>query len=350
MRAWTLVENGRPLECVECATPEPTGQQVVVETTHCGVCHSDLHIHDGVYHLGKGRTLKLADRGMKLPLVMGHEVVGRVVAVGPKAKGVKVGDLRLVFPWQGCGQCDRCMNGREHMCLTPLTLGVIRGGGYGSHVLVQRPDHLINIDGLNPAVAATYACSGVTVYSAIKKALPLPPKAPVVVMGAGGLGLNAIHILRAIGHEAVIAVDIDPAKREEAAKAGASKTLDGKDDNLAGRIIEAAGGSVEAVIDLVGSSETANAGLATLVKGGKLVLVGLFGGDITVDLPLIPLRAVSIMGSYVGSYQELTELVELAKAGKLKPLPVSLRPHSKPNEALEELRSGAVRGRLVLAA
>lgn len=349
MRAWALVETGRPLECIDCQTPEPTGTQVLVETTHCGVCHSDMHISDGIYKLGGGRVLRLKDRGMTLPVVMGHEVVGRVVALGPEAKGVKIGDLRLVFPWAGCRHCDRCRGDREHMCLNPRTLGVMQAGGYGSHVMAAHPDHLIDIAGIDPAVAATYACSGVTVYSAIKKALPLPSDAPIVVMGAGGLGLNCIHILRAIGHEAVIAVDADPAKRQGALDAGATKALHADGGDLASRIVEAAGGPVEAVIDLVNTTDTAEAGLQSLVKGGKLILVGLFGGDLTIDLPLVPLRAVSIIGSYVGSLKELNELVALAREGKLKPLPVDMRPHNRPNEALDELRKGAVRGRLVMA-
>lgn len=350
MKAWVLVANGQDLECRDAETPQPKGTEVLVETTHCGVCHSDLHIQDGEYKLGRGRVMNLKDRGMVLPLTMGHEVVGRVVAFGPDATGVAVGDLRLVNPWIGCGACARCAAGRNNMCLSPQTIGVLKGGGYGSHVLVPSADHLLDIEGIDPAIAATYACSGLTVYSAIQKVMPLPPQAPIVVMGAGGLGLNAISVLKALGHEAILVVDIDEAKRAEASKAGASAVVDGSGEGLSERLLAAANGvPIEAVIDLVGSSETAEAGQAVLAKGGTLVVVGLYGGDLTIDLPMLPLRALSVRGSYVGNLQELTELIALAKSGKLKPLPVSRRPHDEPNEALADLRAGKVKGRLVLA-
>ncbi len=348
MKAWTLVETGHPLECIDATTPEPTGTEVLVEVTHCGVCHSDLYMVDGFYSLGGGRKLSLKDRGMALPLVMGHEVVGRVVKLGPEATGVAVGDLRLVFPWAGCGECARCRAGRENMCMQPRTIGVLRAGGYGSHVIAARPEHLIDLEGVDPAVAATYACSGVTVYSAIKKAMPMEPDEPIVLFGAGGLGINAIMILRALGHRAIVVVDIDEAKLRDAIAAGASATVNGNAEGLTERIVAAAGHPVDAVIDLVNSTQTTTAAMAALAKGGKLILVGLYGGDLRIDLPLIPLRAVSIMGSYTGNLAELRELIQLAKTGKLKPLPVATRPHSQPNEALAELRGGKVTGRLVL--
>jgi alcohol dehydrogenase/propanol-preferring alcohol dehydrogenase len=348
MQAWSLIETGQPLQRTESQTPEPTGTEVLIEVTHCGVCHSDISMVDGFYELGGGRKLSLKDRGMALPLVMGHEVVGRVAKLGPDAKGVKVGDLCLVFPWAGCGTCARCRSGRENMCLQPRTIGVLRSGGYGSHVMAVRPEHLIDISGIDPAVAATYACSGVTVYSAIKKVMPLEPDEPIVVVGAGGLGMNAIMTLKALGHRAIVVVDIDESKRKLAVEAGASATVDGTAEDLAGAIVAAAGRPVEAVIDLVNNSKTATAGAAALVKGGKLILVGLYGGSLSLDLPLVPLRAISVIGSYTGNLAEMKELIELARSGKLKALPVATRPHDHANEALAELRSGKVRGRLVL--
>jgi alcohol dehydrogenase/propanol-preferring alcohol dehydrogenase len=110
MRAWAVIEAGKPLQEIEIPTPEPTGQQVLLEITHAGVCHSDLHIWEGGYDLGSRGYLKLSDRGVKLPLAMGHEIVGRVLKWGPDANGagLKVGDNMVVFPWVGCGTCDAC--------------------------------------------------------------------------------------------------------------------------------------------------------------------------------------------------------------------------------------------------
>ena len=118
MRAWAVVENGKPLQELELPTPEPKGTEVLVEVTHCGVCHSDLHIWEGYYDLGGGKKMSLKDRGVTLPLAMGHEIVGRVAKLGPDAKGVKVGDLRIVFPWLGCGTCEKCLAEEDNMCLT----------------------------------------------------------------------------------------------------------------------------------------------------------------------------------------------------------------------------------------
>ncbi|MEY4859692.1 MAG: alcohol dehydrogenase, partial [Pseudomonadota bacterium] len=194
MRAWAVVEAGKPLQEINIPTPEPMGQQVLLEITHAGVCHSDLHIWEGGYDLGSRGYLKLSDRGVKLPLAMGHEIVGRVVKWGPDANdaGLKVGDHMVVFPWVGCGTCDACRDDEDNMCLAPKSLGVYQHGGYATHVLAPEPRHLVPVGNLDPALAATYACSGITVFSAINKVMPMPADEPIVVIGAGGLGLNAI--------------------------------------------------------------------------------------------------------------------------------------------------------------
>jgi len=348
MRAWAVVENGAPLQELEFPTPDPQGTQVLVEVTHCGVCHSDLHIWEGYYELGGGKRLSLADRGVVLPLAMGHEVVGRVVKLGLDAKGVSVGDLRIVYPWVGCGTCERCLGEEDNMCLTPRSIGVYQNGGYGTHVLAPNPRHLIDLGSIDPAVAATYACSGVTVYSAIKKVMPLSSDEPLVIVGAGGLGLNAIAILKALGHRNIVAADVSAEKRTAALAAGATKLVDASNEGVTQRIIEACGGPVLAVIDLVSSSISARFAFDALRKGGKLVQVGLFGGELSLPLPIMAIRALTVQGSYVGSPIELRELVELAQRGSLSPLPVTIVPRSQANDALMRLRDGRVTGRVVL--
>ena len=108
MKLWAVVENQQPLQCLEVADPEPAGTEVVIAVTHCGVCHSDLHFWKGSYNMGGGKTLTITDRGVTLPRAPGHEVAGRVVAKGPEASGIEIGDLRIVYPWLGCGRCFRC--------------------------------------------------------------------------------------------------------------------------------------------------------------------------------------------------------------------------------------------------
>jgi alcohol dehydrogenase, propanol-preferring len=351
MRAWAVIESGQPLKEIDLPTPEPKGSEVLLEVTYCGVCHSDLHIWDGYYDVGGGQKMSLKDRGVVLPLAMGHEIVGRVVKLGPDASGVKPGDVRIVFPWLGCGKCEKCLSEDDNMCtVAAKSLGVFANGGYGTHVIAPHPRHLVDPGSLDPAVAATYACSGITVYAAIKKVMPLKPTQPIVLVGAGGLGLNAIAVLKALKHENIISVDISAEKRDAAMKAGATKTVDGSGEGVAKRIMEAAGGPVPAVIDLVNGTATARFAYAALDKGGKLIQVGLFGGELTLALPVMAMRALTVQGSYVGNPKELRELVRLAQAGDLEALPVATIPQNQANEALSRLRDGKVTGRLVLKA
>ncbi len=348
MRAWAVVKNEAPLEEIELPTPEPTGTEVLLETTYCGVCHSDLHIWEGRYDLGGGKVMNLVDRGLSLPIALGHEIIGRVVKLGSDATGVKVGDIRIVFPWVGCGTCAKCLADEDNMCLTGRSLGVYQHGGYATHVVAQHPRHLVDPGSLDPAVAATYACSGITVFSAIKKVMPMAADEPIVLVGAGGLGLNAIAVLKALKHRNIVVVDISAEKRAAAEAAGATLTVDGSGEGVTKRIIQACGGQPEAIIDLVNGTATANFAFAALRKGGKLIQVGLFGGELTLPLPLMPIRAITIQGSYVGNVKELRELVAIAQAGDLQALPVTTVPQREANAALMRLRDGKVTGRLVL--
>ena len=350
MRAWAVVENEKPLQEIELPTPEPTGKQILLETTYCGVCHSDLHIWEGRYDLGGGRVMNMKDRGLSLPLALGHEIVGRVVKLGPDATGVKVGDIRIVFPWVGCGTCKKCLAEEDNMCATGRSLGVFQNGGYGTHIIAQHSGHLVDPGTLDPAVAATYACSGITVFAAIKKVMPMEADEPIVLVGAGGLGLNAIAVLKAMGHKNIVTIDINAEKRDVALKAGATKVVDGAAPDAATLLVQACGGAPMAIIDLVNGTATARLAFATLGKGGKLIQVGLFGGEMNLPLPLMAMRALTIQGSYVGNPKELRELVALAQTGSLEALPVTIVPQNQADSALMRLRDGKVTGRLVLKA
>jgi len=352
MRAWAVVEAGKPLQEIELPTPVPTGKQVLLEVTHAGVCHSDLHIWEGEYDLGSRGKMKLSDRGVVLPLAMGHEIVGRVLAWGPEAEGqgLATGQQKLVFPWVGCGVCARCRAEEDNMCLQGKALGIFQHGGYATHVLVPEPRHLLEIGNLDPALAATYACSGVTVFSAINKVMPLEPDEPIVLVGAGGLGLSAIALLKALGHRRIVSVDVTAEKLATATAAGASDTLLATGDDVTQRLVALCGGPVPAVIDLVNGTQTARFAFDALTKGGRLVQVGLFGGELTVPLPLMAMRALTVQGSYVGNPKELRALVALAQTGRLPGIPITREPLSHASDALMRLRDGKVTGRIVLTA
>ncbi len=352
MEAYAIVQHGRPLEKLSRPTPVPTGREVLVAVTHSGICHSDLHVIEGKYDLGSRGDLDLAKRGLKLPLIPGHEVVGKVVSWGPDAdnEGLNVGDLRLVFPWVGCGECARCRADEQNLCMSTRPMGLAVDGGYGTHVLVSDPKYLLDIQGLNPAVAATYACSGVTVFGAIRKLMPLDPDDTIVVIGAGGLGLNAISLLRALGHERICAVDMGAEKLDAALAQGASLVVlaDGDCASTVGKISDACGGRVLSIIDTVNASATAEFAFDALSKGGKLIQVGLFGGELKLPLPLMPAKAATLQGSYVGGLGELRDVVELAKRGLMPDIPVTSCALDDVNGALRDLRDGKVIGRIVL--
>jgi D-arabinose 1-dehydrogenase-like Zn-dependent alcohol dehydrogenase len=344
MISYQIIEHGKPLQKVLAATPKPQGSEVLVRVTRSGVCHSDLHIWEGYFDLGGGKRFYVKERGCIPPFTLGHEPLGIVEALGPKAKGVKVGQKRLVHPWIGCGKCAVCKAGQDNYCVSgSRILGVNRAGAYATHVLVPDPKYLVDIGGIDESFAATLACSGLTAYSAAAKLPPLAKGDRVAVIGCGGVGLAGISVLRARGVKNIVACDIDEGKLTTARRLGANETVNTRSADAAHKLAGIAG-----AIDFVGMPATAALGIAGLRKGGRYVLVGLHGGELVHPLPPIAQRAIGIVGSYVGNLQELKEVVALAKKKKLKPLPVETRPATEANAALDDLKAGRVVGRVVL--
>lgn len=278
------------------------------------------------------------------PFTPGHEPFGVVEALGPRAKGVKVGDRRLVYPWIGCGKCAVCRAGQENHCVSGSRfLGVNRAGAYSTHVLVPDAKYLIDTKGIDDAVAATLACSALTAYSALNKLPELGPKDEVAVLGCGGLGLVGIALLRARGVRNVVACDIDDAKLGAAQRQGARRAVNTASPDALRELF-----GLAAAVDFVGTPATAALGIGSLRKGGRYILCGLYGGELVHPLPTIAQRAIGIVGSYVGSLSELKEVVALARKGRFRPAPVRVRPATEASQALEELKAGRVIGRMVL--
>ena len=347
MLSYDVVEWGKPLEKTERETPEPRGTEVLLKLKYCGVCHSDVHIRDGYFDLGGGNRLPMSERGINLPATLGHEPYGTVVAAGPDAGDAAIGEDRLVYPWTGCGGCPRCREGLDNFCMAARCVGLQRPGGYADHLLVPHPRYLIDASGIDPAWAATLSCSGLSTYAAVSKLNPIPPDEWVAVIGAGGLGLSAVSILRSIGHQRIVAVDIDAAKLNAAENAGAAAIVHGGQADAAEKIKQIAGGPLYGAVDLVGTAETATFALAVLRKGGRLILVGLYGGEIPLSLVATIQRALTIQGSHLGSIDELKQVVALAREEKLRPIPIQKRPLSEVSRTLDELKAGAVVGRVV---
>ncbi|MEV6594547.1 alcohol dehydrogenase [Streptomyces acidicola] len=345
MKIYAFEEAGGPARESVVATPEPTGHEVLVRLTHSGVCHTDVHLRDD------------ATGALSFPIVAGHEMAGEVVAVGDAVSGVRAGDVRIVHPWLGCGTCALCGEGRDDRCSEMRYLGMHRPGGYAEAVLVPHERYLLDIEGIDRGWAATLACSGLTAYAAVAKVVRREPQGSddeIVVIGTGGVGLMAIAVLTALGHRRITAVDINAGRLETARGLGATRVVNSASGSADARtaIIEATGGGAAGVIDLVNSGETARLGFDVLRRDGKLVPVGLFGGDVTLPTGAIPSKRLTVQGSYIGTLAELREVVGLAKSGRLPRTPVTERPLTAESltESLEALARGTVPGRVVLTA
>ena len=255
----------------------------------------------------------------------------------------------VVYPWLGCGECPTCRRGEENLCAVKTrSMGVFTPGGFAEYVLVPHERYCVDLGKLDPAETAPLACSGVTTYSALKKFGAKIKDEPVVIMGAGGLGHMALRVLRAIGGHGAIVVDIDAGKRQAALEAGALAAIDGAASDASQQILKATGGGATSVLDLVGSAPTISLGVASLRKGGEIVVVGLYGGELKLPIVYLPLRGMGLRGSYVGSLPELKELVALAQKGTLQPIKVTRQKLSEASAALSALKAGKVVGRVVL--
>ncbi|HUK58874.1 MAG TPA: alcohol dehydrogenase [Stellaceae bacterium] len=349
MRSYDVVEFGEPLTLSERPAPAPQGSEVLLKVLATGVCHSDLHIWDGFYEMGGGKRFMLKERGLAPPITLGHEIAGEVVAAGPEAADARPGDRRVIYPWIGCGQCATCQRGDEHLCNRPRALGIQRPGGFADHVLVPHPRYLLPLGRLSPAQAAPFACSGLTTFSALGKVGPdVYRTEPILIIGAGGLGLMCLGLMKALGAKGAVVADIDPKKREAALAAGALAAIDAAAPDAAKQANLAAKAPLPAAIDFVGSSASARLGTDAVARGGKYVIVGLFGGDITLALPLLPIRALTIQGSFVGSLAEFRALMELVEKGTFGAVPLHERPLGDAEAALKDLRAGHVVGRAIL--
>lgn len=349
MISFDIVELNKPLVRTEHPTPSPTGRQVLVRVLAAGVCHSDLHIWHGTYDLGNGKTLSMMDRGMKLPLTPGHEIAGEVVAVGDQVTDVEIGKNYVVYPWHGCGTCKVCRRGDENLCLAGRSLGIYQPGGYSDYVLVADARYLVDIGDMPPVQAAPYACSGLTTYSAVRKIKEQVLKdEKVVLFGAGGLGLMAVTLIKALGGAGVLVIDPDESKHAAALQAGADRVFSPRADDLVVEVTKAAGGAIWAIVDCVGSSQTIQTGQDMLTKGGQLVQIGLFGGHIDISTPFMVLKAMTYQGTYVGNLRELRELIALVRDKHLPPVPTTCMHFSKAFTALLALEEGKAIGRQVL--
>ena len=347
-RSYDIVEWGRPLQEILRPLRQPQGTEVLVRVDACGVCHSDLHIRTGAIDMGAGRRASFASLGVELPFTMGHEIVGVVEVAGPEAS-VATGTRCVVYPWHGCGRCDVCRSGDEVNCASGAALGTRRPGGYAEHVMVPHPRYLLDYGSLPSDVAATCACSGLTAYSAWRKLPSMSEHDRVLIIGAGGLGLAALHLGRAATSANIVVADIDATKLKGALDSGAKEVVHLGTQSDPAQTDPRLQGRFRGVIDFVGSPASLQCALGACVRGGTVVVVGLFGGSMELSTALLPMRNLSLRGSYVGSLTEMQELLGLMQRGGIPFVPTERRPLHQANKALDDLAAGKVYGRVMLA-
>jgi len=337
------------LEIAQLETPKPRGSQVLIRVESSGVCHSDIHLWEGGYEGPGGQLLKTTERGVKYPLTPGHEIAGLVDSLGEEAEGFTKKDKVLVYPWIGEGLCPACRIGQENLCDKPRSLGVYTDGGYAEYVLVPSYKYLVKIDDeMETNASATLSCSALTAYGAVKNT-SLKPDDNVVIVGAGGLGLMAMQLAKAVTGSKVIAMDLDDEKLEAAKKNGADSVINSKKEDPVKAVMELTGKmGADAVIDFVNASKTVEADMQFLRRRAKLVLVGLFGGELKLSLVSMPTRAYRLIGSYTGTLSDMVELVSLAKRGVIKPLVSNRFKLDQATEALTMLKEGRIIGRGVI--
>src|SRR5674476_355242 len=206
MHRQSLTAYGAPLCETVVDAPQPKGSQVLVRISRCGVCHSDLHMQDGCFLLGDGKQLDVR-AGRTLPFTLGHEIAGTIQEAGPDAAGATPGAQVAVFPWIGCGQCAACKVGDENICAAPRHLGITVDGGFATHVLVPHPRYLIDYAPLSPSYAGALMCSGLTAYAALKRLSDRAARAPLLLIGLGGVGLMGLALARAMYRGPVFVAD-----------------------------------------------------------------------------------------------------------------------------------------------
>jgi propanol-preferring alcohol dehydrogenase len=336
MKAAILREFKTALSIEEVDRPEPGAEEVLIEVDACGVCHSDLHVADGDWPQFAGIVKK--------PLILGHEIAGRVIKKGAAVRDLQVSD-RVGVAWLhwSCGECEFCREGNENLCARQKITGVTVDGGYAEYVKAPA-SHVLRIpENITSVEAAPLFCAGVTVYRALKKA-NISPRQRLAIFGIGGLGHLAVQIGRALGAE-ILAIDVSDEKLALAKSLGAKTTLNATSTNVVKTL--RGGGGAHVVLVTSAAKAAYETAFSCVRPTGTLLVVGLPAEAICFPPILMAAGEVRIQASAVGTRQDLKEILAMAAAGQVR-CSTAAHPLAQANGVLDGLRKGQVSGRIAL--
>ena len=343
MKAYRIVAWEQAPELTAAPVPEPGPGEVLVEVAGNGLCHSDV----GMAQMPGAMAEAI---GWKVPFTLGHEVGGRVAALGDGATGFSEGDPVAVISPRSCGHCGWCVRGEDNNCRESFAgRGYGQDGGLARYELVSSTRELVKLTHLDPVEAGPLTDAGATSYHAVKRALPrIHPGGTVVVIGAGGLGSYAVQYLRELTAARVVAVDVSPARLAYATELGAHHTMEGVDGDTVGDLLALTGEGADAVFDFVGIGSTVVAGLRSTRRGGAFALVGAGQGSLG-DASLFDLlpKDGEVFTFQAPTIADTLEVFALADSGRLR-IDIDRFPLDRVAEAYEKMEAGELRGRAVV--
>jgi 6-hydroxycyclohex-1-ene-1-carbonyl-CoA dehydrogenase len=330
MKAAVFYEPGQPLKIEEVPTPEPAPGEVLVKVAACGLCRTDLHYLHGT------PTFK------KPPIILGHEISGVVEGLGEGVKGFEEGNSVLIPPVFACGQCFFCRTGRGTICTKQTMVGNHRDGGFAEYIAVPASDifHLPEEIPLKEGAIISDAIS--TPYHAVVNRARVKPGETVVIFGCGGVGLSTVQMASVAGGS-VIAVDIFDEKLEMAKRMGAVETLNANEHEDIGKAIrKMTGGGADVAMEVIGYPPTIEAAYSSVRWGGRVIVVGFTGKNITINAGRMMFREIEMKGSLGCGLQDYPVLLNLIKSGKInvKELVTHRYPLEEINEGLAFLDKG----------
>jgi 2-desacetyl-2-hydroxyethyl bacteriochlorophyllide A dehydrogenase len=339
MKTMVLRQYDQPIVLEERTVPNPVGSEVLLHVRAAGLCGTDLKL----FH-GKNPRLKL-------PLVLGHEFAGEVEAVGPEVRQRRVGERAVVYMYMNCGQCEPCLTGHENLCSSRRGFfGFDRDGGFAEYVVVPESNLVPFPDSVSFEEAAVLGDAVATSWHAVRTQADLKPAQTLVVVGLGGLGLHAVQCGRACGGK-VIAVDSLQSKLEMAKENGADYTVNSADGDFVQKVRDITGGKgADAVVIFRPHAEVIEPAIKFVKPGGAVVMVAYIdiGKTLNLDQRFVQGMEVRLIGARGNTRQELYEVVQLVASRQLRPLIAGHFPLEQINEALTQLQTGQVNGRIVL--